>query len=64
MAVGHNASNTLQIKSVSRQKMNQLVQNAKRWGMTPEQYVKQLVEDDLAISRRAQTRSFAKRKKA
>jgi hypothetical protein len=38
--------------------MNELAQNARRLGMTSEQYVKQLVEDDLAISRKARTTTF------
>ncbi len=39
--------------------MSALTNRAKRLGMTPEGYVKQLVEEDLAIAQEARTKTFA-----
>ena len=38
--------------------MAAIVQRAKRLGMTPQRYLRHLVEEDLAISERAKTSSF------
>ena len=39
--------------------MSELVEQAKRAGMTPEGYVRHLVEENLAIARDARTKTFA-----
>lgn len=56
------ASNTavgdIRVKGLGRQKRNALAAKAKRLGMTSEAYVKQLVEEDLAISHEARTKTF------
>ncbi len=48
----------LQAKDLGKQKMAQVVRRAKRLGMTPQNYLKHLVEEDLAISVAARTTSF------
>ena len=49
----------LQVTGLGKQKMAALTTKAKRLGVTPERYVKQLVEDDLELDRRAQRTSLA-----
>jgi hypothetical protein len=49
----------LQVKGLSQKKLAALAARAKRLGLTPEGYVKQLVEDDLEISEEARTKTFA-----
>jgi len=39
--------------------MAQLASKAKRLGMSPERYVRQLIEEDLALDRKAKTTTFA-----
>ena len=53
------AADIIQVKGLGRHKIDKLAQKAKRLGMTPERYIKQLVEEDLAISDEARTKSFA-----
>jgi hypothetical protein len=48
----------IRIKGLGRKKLNELAQNANHLGMTPGRYVKQLVEEDLAISRAARRKTF------
>jgi len=50
---------SIEIKRLGRRKINELTRKAKRFGMTPEQYVRQLVDDDLELSRAAQSMTFA-----
>ena len=49
---------SLQIRQLGKQKMAAIVDRAKRLGMTPQGYLKYLVEEDLAISDRAKESSF------
>jgi aspartate-semialdehyde dehydrogenase len=49
----------LEISGLGKQKMTALAAKAKRLGLSPARYVKQLVEDDLAIETRAQSMSLA-----
>ena len=47
------------VKGLNKRKMNELTAKAKELGMTPEQYVRQLVEEDLELDRKARGMSFA-----
>lgn len=51
-------SATFQVRGLGKQKAARLVARAKRLGMTPQDYLKHLVEEDLAISERAKNTSF------
>ena len=48
----------LHINGLGKQKIVAIFDRAKRLGMTPQQYVKHLVEEDLAIERLAKTKTF------
>jgi hypothetical protein len=48
----------LQLNGLGRQKMAALVERARKLGMTPQRYLKHLVDEDLAISERAKSQSF------
>jgi hypothetical protein len=48
----------LQVRGLGKQKIARLVERAKRLGMSPQGYLKHLVEEDLAISERARSSSF------
>jgi hypothetical protein len=48
----------LQVRGLGKQKTAKLVARAKRLGMTPQGYLKHLVEEDLAVSERAKNSSF------
>lgn len=50
---------TLQVTGLGRRKMAEVSERAKGLGMTPKQYVKHLLETDLAIAREARTTTFA-----
>ncbi|HEY4329774.1 MAG TPA: hypothetical protein VGN88_08560 [Phycisphaerae bacterium] len=52
-------TDSLQVKGLGRHKMEVLARKAKRLGVTPGKYVKMLVEEDLAISEEARTKTFA-----
>jgi hypothetical protein len=52
-------SNTLQVKGLAKRQMAAVAERAGRLGMTPERYLRHLVEEDLAISREAKTTTFA-----
>ena len=45
----------IQVKGLGKRKMAAIVQRAKRLGMTPQRYLRHLVEEDLAISERARS---------
>ena len=49
---------SLQLKGLGRKAMTELTSKAKRLGITPERYVKELVREDLALDRRARTTTF------
>ncbi len=44
----------LQVTGLGKQKLAQLATKAKRLGVTPQRYVKELVEEDLALDQRAE----------
>ncbi|HVT81965.1 MAG TPA: hypothetical protein VHM90_15075 [Phycisphaerae bacterium] len=48
----------IHIRGLARKQFGQITQKAKRLGLTPEKYIKKLVEQDLAISHAARTKSF------
>jgi hypothetical protein len=48
----------LPIKGLGKQKAAAVVERAKRLGMTPDRYIRHLVEEDLAVSERARSSSF------
>lgn len=48
----------LQVRGLGKQKTAALTARAKQLGMTPQRYLKHLVEEDLAISERARTSTF------
>jgi hypothetical protein len=50
---------TLRLKGLGRQKMAQITRKAKRLGITPEQYLRDLVEQDLALDEKARTTTLA-----
>jgi hypothetical protein len=50
---------TLQLKGLGRQTMTALTNKAKRLGMTPERYVRELVQEDLALDQKARTTGLA-----
>jgi len=49
---------TLQVRGLGKQKTAKLVARAKRLGMSPQGYLKHLLEEDLAVSERAKNSSF------
>jgi hypothetical protein len=49
---------SLELKGLGRQKMRALAEKARRLGVTPEQYLRRLVEEDLAIARDARSKTF------
>jgi hypothetical protein len=51
-------SSTFQVRGLGKKKAQRLVARAKRLGMTPQGYLKHLLEEDLAVSDRAKTQSF------
>jgi hypothetical protein len=50
---------TIQLRGLRVKEMTALTQKAKRLGMTPERYLRQLVQEDLALDRKVQTTSLA-----
>jgi hypothetical protein len=50
---------SLRVKGLGRQKMAALTNKAKRLGMTPEAYLKHLIEQDLALDRKAHSTTLA-----
>lgn len=49
----------LQVPKLGKQTMAELTSKAESLGMTPERYVQQLIEQDLALDRKARTTTFA-----
>lgn len=49
---------TFQVRGLGKQKLAAAVERAKRLGMTPQRYLRHLVEEDLAVSERARSSSF------
>jgi hypothetical protein len=49
------ATTTLQINGLHRRTMSELVSKAKHLGVSPERYVRDLLEGDLEFDRKAQT---------
>jgi hypothetical protein len=50
---------SLQVKGLGRQAISELTSKAKRLGMTPERYIKELVQEDLALDRKARTTTLS-----
>jgi hypothetical protein len=48
----------LRVNGLGPQKMSRLTSKAKRLGMTPERYVRELVEEDLALDEKAESTSL------
>ncbi len=44
---------------LGKQKLAELTNKAKSLGMTPQRYVQELIEQDLALDRKARTTTFA-----
>ncbi len=53
------SANTLQLRGIGPQAMTALIKKASLLGMTPERYVRELVQDDLALDRKAKTTTLA-----
>jgi hypothetical protein len=53
------ATLNLRVQGLGKNKIQALARKAERLGLTPDQYVRQLLEDDLEADRQAQTTSFA-----
>lgn len=52
------ATATLEVKGIRKKSMTELATRAKELGISPEQYVRELVEADLALDRKARTTSL------
>jgi len=48
----------LRVDDLPARKMSALKRKARRVGLTPAKYLRQWIEDDLALDRKAQTTSF------
>jgi hypothetical protein len=48
----------LRISDLSKRKASALKRKAERMGLSPDEYVKQLIEDDLALDEKAQVTSL------
>ncbi|HET6248889.1 MAG TPA: hypothetical protein VFE47_14425 [Tepidisphaeraceae bacterium] len=53
------ATATLQIKGLGKKAMMELVRKARDLGVSPERYIRDLVQEDLALDRKARTTSLA-----
>lgn len=51
--------NTLRIKGFTKWQMAKVLARARGNGMTPERYIKHLVEEDIATSQQAKTTRFS-----
>ena len=49
----------LQLPRLAKHTVAQLIRKAKRSGMTPQRYIQQLIEEDLALDQKARTTTFA-----
>lgn len=49
---------TLQVNGLGKRKLAAVAERAKRLGMTPQRYLRHLVEEDLAVSECARSGSF------
>src|SRR5205823_443308 len=55
-----NGTASLRVTGLGKQKMAALTRKARRMGLTPQNYLKHLVEQDLALDRKAQTISLSR----
>jgi hypothetical protein len=53
------ASATVQLRGLGKKAMTELERKAKSMGMTPERYLRELVEEDLQLDRKARSMTFA-----
>lgn len=49
----------LQVPKLGKRKMSELISKAESLGVTPGRYVQMLIEEDLALDRKARTTTFA-----
>ena len=49
----------IQVPRLGKQRMAELTRKANSLGMTPERYVQTLIEEDLALDRKARSTTFA-----
>ncbi len=49
----------LQLPRLGKRKMAALARKAKSLGLTPQRYIRLLIEEDLALDRKARTTTFA-----
>ncbi len=49
---------TLELRGLDRREMRDLTAQARRLGLTPEDYVRRLVEENLALAREAREKTF------
>ena len=50
---------SLRVTGLGKQKMSQIASRAKHLGLTPAEYLRQLVEEDLKLDHIAKTKSFS-----
>jgi nucleoside-specific outer membrane channel protein Tsx len=50
---------SLEVKGLPREAMAELTSKANRLGITPEQYVRELVQEDLALDKKARTTTLS-----
>ena len=53
------STTTLQLKGLGPKAMTELASKARRLGMSPERYLRELVQEDLALDRKARTTTLA-----
>lgn len=53
------ATSTLQLKGLGRQALAELTSKARQLGVSPERYLRELVQEDLALDRKARTTTLA-----
>ena len=53
------SSTVIQLPRLGKRRMAELTSKAKSLGMTPQRYVRFLIEEDLALDRKARTTTFA-----
>jgi hypothetical protein len=51
-------TSTIQLRDLSRRQLSEIRRRASTRGITPEQYIKRLIEDDLSNGRRVRRKSL------
>ena len=58
--MNHNmTTTTIQLKGLGQKALAELASKAKRQGMTPERYLRELVQEDLSLDRKAKTTTLS-----